>query len=202
LSQDDVRLKWAAVYTYRSQLVFIRELLDSFIRSNKLFAEREPALLPGLTNGNPLNPETWRDADDHPIQPVQVDPAGDLIIRRAIAPADLIALYAGEEQSGSLAVCVQVRGRVTPTQRYLLRVMAVTPQGITQRVARRNYFFQRGSPPTLVHGSYVCTQVSLSELGNPELLFVGAEVQGAQVGILDQIAWQLLIRSEQGGDGS
>ena len=196
LSREDVKLKWQAIYAYRSQLFFIRELLESFIRTNELFAEREPALLPRLADGNPLNPETWRDMDNHPVQPVQVDPIGDFIVTRALAPADLVALYAGESRDNSLAACIQVRGRVTPTQRYLLRIMAVTPHGITHHVARRNYFFQRSSPSAYVNGCYVCTQVPLSQLGNPALLFVGAEVQGAQVGVLDQTAWQLLLRAE------
>jgi LmbE family N-acetylglucosaminyl deacetylase len=191
MSQEDTTLKWEAIRAYRSQLPLLRGLLESFARRNELFGRLEPAILPLLTDGEPLDPGTWQDEDGHAVEPVQGDPVKDFVVRDAIAAADLVALYAGERPDGSLAICAKVRGRVQRTLVYVLRVTAIGPDGVI------HYAAQRGHPRAGWHratavGHYVCDEVPPSELGHPWMVFVGAEVRGPEVGILDQVAWQLV----------
>lgn len=111
---------WEDIRAYRSQLPLHCGLLEGFARRNELFGRLEPAVPPLLTDGEPLDPGTWRGEDGHAVEPVQRDS-----VRDAIAAADLVALYAGERPDGSLAICAEVRDRVQRPLVYVLRVTAL-----------------------------------------------------------------------------
>ena len=189
LSQEDVALKGQAVNKYRSQLPLLRGLLDSFIRGNELFAPVKSFTLPYLGGGKIQSPESWRDENGQAIQPVQWDPVGDFIVRSAIPAADLKALYAVRDANDTLVTCAQVRGEVEASLIYSLRILAVGTQDVVRYQAQtRNK--KPGWHPAALSGDLVCSQVSLSELGNPWIIFLGADVEEIGVGILDQVAWQ------------
>ena len=116
---------WEDIRAYRSQLPLHRGLLEGFARRNELFGRLEPAVPPLLTDGEPLDPGTWRGEDGHAVEPVQRDSVRDFFVRDAIAAADLVALYAGERPDGSLAICAEVRDRVQRPLVYVLRVTAL-----------------------------------------------------------------------------
>jgi N-acetyl-1-D-myo-inositol-2-amino-2-deoxy-alpha-D-glucopyranoside deacetylase len=188
LNQEDVIRKSIAVYQYKSQLPLLHKLLSSFIRTNEVFAQPQPASLTDLSAGELLKPDTWRDLNGNSINAIQKDPVMDYFTRTAVAAADLTAAYAARTSQNSLIVCGRVRLKTDPLLIYRLHILAVSSQGIVH-----HNFVNRGpSNMTRVKlkGPYFCTEVPLSDLGDPWLVFVGANIEEIGVGILDQVAWQ------------
>ncbi len=192
LLPDDIQLKYAAIQEYRSQLPLLRGLLVSFARTNELFAQPQPAVLPDLQTGDPDRPDTWRDAAGAAIAPVQLDPQRDFITRQVSAEADLIAVFAARTSEGTLLLCSQTRGAASPVLIYTLRANAVSDSGVFHHGARNHERPEAWHVPKLT-GAYVCDQVSLAELGNPWLVFIGVDVEEVGTGILDQVAWQAVL---------
>jgi LmbE family N-acetylglucosaminyl deacetylase len=186
---DEV-LKGSAVLQYRSQIPLLHTLLLSFVRRNELFTQPEPAEIPSLDEGSWQDPQTWRDASGLPIQPVQRDPERDFLSRSVLPGADIVALYAAKTPDNSLALCMQLRGRVEPTLVYTMRVSAFGVQGVRQLLARSGENLPPGESPVVKSGSFACTRVGISDLGNPGWLFAGGNVEELGVDIVDQIAWQ------------
>jgi len=188
LDQDEVMRKEQAVDQYKSQLPLLKDLLVSFIRANEVFAQPQPAALADLTAGDPLKPDTWQDAHGHPIDVIQKDPVLDFFTHTAVASADITAAYTARTPQSSLVVCGQVRSKTDSLLIYRLYLLAVSPQGIV------HLNFENHGPSNLKHvilaGPDFCAEVTLSDLGDPWLVFVGADVEEIGVGILDQIAWQ------------
>jgi LmbE family N-acetylglucosaminyl deacetylase len=188
LSQDDTAIKEQAVLQYKSQLPLLRKLLESFIRKNELFAQPQPATLADLSSGDAHDPAAWRDASGLAIPPIQKDPTQDFFTRNAVTAADLVAAYAAQTPENSLVICGQVRDSADSPLSYTLRILAVGSQGVVHRTYK-NHSGQSGYHATL-SGPYFCSSEGLSDLGDPWLIFVGADVEEVGVGILDQIAWQ------------
>ena len=191
LDPQEESLKNKAIDRYRSQHPLLHTLLDSFVRRNELFVQTETADLPTIAEGDPKNPDTWRSSTGQPVQPVQLDPTKDYLTREVVASADLVSVYAARQPDGSLALCSQVRGRTESPLFYTLRVMAVG-QGQLLHVTGRNWNLSPGWKKVTLSGRFACLQVSMAELGNPWLLFAGANVAEEGVGILDQAAWQMI----------
>jgi LmbE family N-acetylglucosaminyl deacetylase len=189
LQPEDVQLKYDAIRDYRTQWPYLRGLMERFARRNELFAEPQPAILSDLYSGDPARPDTWRNAAGAPIAPVERDPQRDFITRAVASDDDLIAIFAARTSEGDLLLCSRMRGHVNPLLVYSLQVNAVSDSGVVQRGAR-NIQRPAGWHDTRLTGAYVCDQVSLAELGNPWVIFVGANVEGVGPELLDQIAWQ------------
>lgn len=188
LNPDNVTRKEQAIYQYQSQLPLLKNLLVSFIRANELFAQPRPAALADLTAGDPLRPDTWQDAQGRPIDAIQKDPVLDFFTRTALATGDLTAAYAARTPQNGLVVCGQVRSKTESLLIYRLYLLAVSPQGIVH-LSFENHG-QSNVNRVILAGPYFCAEVSLSDIGNPWLVFVGADVEESGVGILDEIAWQ------------
>jgi LmbE family N-acetylglucosaminyl deacetylase len=201
LTNDDENQKAQAITKYRSQLPLLRELLDSFIRKNELFGLVQPVALPALAQGDWQNPETWRDTNGAPIQPVQRDPAHDNLPRDILPGGDLVAVYAAQQPDGNLAVCSELRKKAEPTLVYTLRVTAFGSQDVVHSVARTGGNQRTGWKHATTSGNHVCYQVSMSELGNPGWIFVGADVEEMGVSIVDQTAWQEVTMNTAGSGG-
>jgi hypothetical protein len=189
LPPQDAQLKSDALQEYRSQLTLSGNLLVRFARRNELFAQPQPVLLPDFHDGDSIRPETWRDATGAAISPIQLDPQRDFITRDLTAETDLVAVFAARTRDGELLLCSEARGRVRPPLNYTLWVKAVSDTGVFHHGARNHARPAAWHAPRLT-GRYVCDQVSLGELGNPWLLFIGANVAELSAAILDQIAWQ------------
>lgn len=188
-SPEQSNTKLAAVNAYRSQLSLLRELLFSFVRKNELFGKVTPVNLPDLGSGNPVDPSTWQAPDGKAITPVQQDPVKDVISRDVFGSADLVGLFAARTADNQLAICAQVRGKAQSNLIYTLRVNAFGTDSEVHHVARNNRPLP-GWHRTLLSGNYACDEIRIAELGNPNMLFVGANVEQLGVGILDQTAWQ------------
>ena len=190
LTPDDVARKGQAVQAYHSQLPLLRKLMDSFIRQNELFAPVDNVTLPVVTGGNPLDPSTWTDANGQPIPPVERDPVGDFVTRKAIPGADLVAAYLALDKSNNLWVCSQARGEDSAGLTYRLRLKALGANGVLSYEARTGAA-QSGWKKADRSGVYTCAQVSLAELGNPWVVFVGTDVDGGGR-LMDQTGWQMV----------
>jgi LmbE family N-acetylglucosaminyl deacetylase len=192
ITQEEAMRKWDALQLYRSQLSFLSELFQRFIRRNELFERVEPGALPSLASGEPLNPSTWRDPQGNALAPVQRDPVKDMFVRDAVAGADLMALWAAQTADGTLAVCADLRGEAVPRLSYTLRVSAVTSDGVRQQAAMWGNG-QPGAGRTEAAGQFICTRFALSDLGSPWAVALGAEVRGPEGIDLDQVAWAFLL---------
>jgi N-acetyl-1-D-myo-inositol-2-amino-2-deoxy-alpha-D-glucopyranoside deacetylase len=199
LSPAEVKLKEQAVYQYKSQLPLLKGLLVSFVRANELFAQQPPATLADLAAGDRLKPDTWQDAKGNPIGAIQKDPVLDFFTHTAVASADLTAAYAARTPQNTLIVCGQVRASTDLLLTYRLSLLAVNPQGIVHR-SFKNHGASHADRVSLAGPSF-CAEVALSELGNPWLVFVGAEVNEMGVGNLDQTAWQQVNIAPAAGQG-
>ena len=167
--------------------------MERFARRNDLFAQPQPAVLPDLLTGDPDRPDTWRDAAGAAIAPIQLDPQRDFITREFNDEADLVAVFAARTSEGNLLFCSQLRGVARPLLNYTLWANAVSDFGVIHHGARNHERPAAWHTPRLT-GTYVCDQVSLAELGDPWLVFIGANVEELGTGgILDQIAWQAVF---------
>jgi LmbE family N-acetylglucosaminyl deacetylase len=189
LQPEEVQLKYDAIRDYRTQWPTLRGLMERFARRNELFAQPQSAVLPELQSGDPDRPNTWQDADGAVIAPVERDPQRDFITRAVASDDDLIAVFAARTTEGDLLLCSQMRGRVNPLLMYTLQVNAVSDFGVVHHGAR-NIQHPAGWHAARLAGAYVCDRISLAELGNPWIIFVGVKVEGAGPELLDQTAWQ------------
>jgi len=189
LTQSEIDQKEKAVSQYRSQLSLLRTLLESFVRSNELFAQPTAKVLPFLSEGEPDNPDSWRDMDGQQVPPIVEDPIKDFITRELAPAADLVAVYAAQDGNDQLLLCAQLDAKPQPNFVYTLRVKAISADKVVDAVAS-NRPLQKDWKIAQLTDHYVCNQMSIAELGEPWLIFVGASSQGNGVGILDQVAWQ------------
>lgn len=191
LPRPDTDLKGQAVAQYKTQLALLRNLLESFIRTNELFASPQPVTLTSIYSGYALTPDSWLDPSGQAIQPVQKDPAKDLFTRDVLPPADLLAVYAAQTLDGKLRICAQVRGDADSTYIYTLRLKGIGTSTLTERTASSRTR-KPGQNKAVVLDKYACDSISLADLGNPWLILVAADVEDTLTGILDQAAWQLV----------
>jgi LmbE family N-acetylglucosaminyl deacetylase len=193
LTPAEITLKGQAVQAYRSQLPLLRNLLESFVRANETFSAVHDATLATVTQGELYNPATWVDSSGHQVDPVQRDPAGDYTTRSFVPAGDLTVVYASRDMQGNLQVCAQMRENTIPEITYILRLKALTDNGIVAYQART------GSTQTgwyTIHrsGVHACITTTLVSLGNPWAVYVGATTE-AGGRIEDESAWQMVYIS-------
>jgi len=191
LDAQETSRKWQALQHYRSQLPLLRGLLERFARRNELFALVPSAVLEPLAEGNTADPTTWRTADGQPLPPIERDPVKDFITRDVVPAADLTALYAAAALDGRLVVCSQVDGIASRELSYFVRALASGETGIVHRAQKASLARRTDQTPTTA-GHFACTQFDLADLGHPDRVFLGSDVHGTGVGILDQTAWQMV----------
>jgi LmbE family N-acetylglucosaminyl deacetylase len=181
--------KQKAVMDYRSQLPLLRGLLESFVRQNELFAKAQAGKLIKMDQGKLTDPGSWQDSSGNSIQPIVLDPVKDFITRDFLGSADLTEVDATLYNGDTLALCGGVRERTSPTLIYSLRVLSVGSQGVVHQTAR-SHFNKNGSKRLQRSGRYFCNQIKLEDLGNPWIIFFGADVEQVGTGVIDQTAWQ------------
>jgi len=192
LTPADVALKGQAVQLYRSQLPLLRNLMESFVRTNETFAPVTTPDLATAAQGNPLDPSTWRDAAGAIIPPVQLDPVGDFFTRSVIKAGDLTAVYAARDAHNNLQICAQVLEETLPVVIYTIRFKALTESG-SGIISFEATSGRAGVGVLAVQrsGVYACTSVSLVQLGNPWAVYLGVNtVSGGR--ILDEAGWQMI----------
>ena len=191
LTPSDTSIKGQAVQAYQSQLPLLRNLMESFVRANEAFAPVTNAILPVAAQAEPNNPASWMDASGQPVSPVQRDPVADYATRSFIPAGDLTAVYAARDLQDNLMVCAQVREGTIPEITYVLRLKALTANGINVLQARTG---QTPDGWVILHrsGVYACLTVSMADLGNPWAVFVGAATVGGGR-IEDETGWQMVM---------
>ena len=192
LTTEDVTIKGKAVQEYRSQLPLLHGLMESFVRVNELFSKVSNADIKTVARGDPLDPGSWQDNSGTAIAPVQFDPTLDFFVRDAIPASDLTAFYAGRGSDGQLWMCGQLRAPTEESLTYLLRLKALTAEGIVTYQAHTGKM-QAGWEQAQVSGRYFCAQVSMASLGNPWAVYAAVESQGPDRVALDQTGWQMIM---------
>jgi N-acetyl-1-D-myo-inositol-2-amino-2-deoxy-alpha-D-glucopyranoside deacetylase len=196
LNSVDVDQKLSAVAEYKSQLPLLSRLLYSFIRQNELFDKPISADLQTLNKGDWQNPNTWLDAQGKAIKPVQEDPINDFITRKIFIAGDLVALYLVKNDNNNLNICAQLRGKTDSDLIYTLKLHLIE-NGKVNRIEARNNHLKTGQQTAILIGNYACFQLKSNDLGNPWLIIVGADVEEIELGVLDQIPWQLVYVNSQ-----
>ena len=130
LTPADVQRKGQAVQAYKSQLPLLHGLLESFVRSNELFASVDNGVLPVVKSGSWSDPSTWKNALGQTILPVERDPVGDFFVRRAFPSADLVAAYLAMDTVHDLWICSQTRDEISTGLTYQLRIKALDAQSV------------------------------------------------------------------------
>lgn len=189
LDTQDENTKEQAIHKYSSQRTTMPELLDSFVRVNELFGVDEDGTLPVLTDAQTDDPSTWRGQDGLAVAPIQTDPVRDYPTRELIPSSDIVALYAGWWQDG-LVMCLQVRGRASGDMNYHFHAKIIGPDGLADLQASNQK--KPDQLPAALHGRYICSQMSNTELQNPEYIYLGATVSSLISEVMDRIAWKML----------
>ena len=191
LAVVDEALKGEAVLAYRSQLSLLRGFMESFVRSNELFAPVVSQDLPVAVAGVPNDPSTWQDAAKQPIASIQLDPVQDYFLRRDLPGTDLAALYAA--RSGDILwACAQLRVRASDDVPYTFQLKALTETSIVPYMAR-SHKPRPGEGQVTLHKDYACFQVPLLELGDPWAIHISVETQSPDANLpFDQTAWQMV----------
>ena len=180
LTPEDIQRKGLAMQAYRTQLPLLRGLMDSFIRTNELFAAVDNVVLPVAAKGDPFNPSSWTDKNGNSIPPVERDPVGDFIVRSAVPGSDLVAAFLARSVSSTLWMCSQARDEISVGLTHRLRLKALDGKGVITYEARTGEV-QTGWKRASQSGVYTCSEVSLAELGNPWAVYLGTEVEGGGV---------------------
>ena len=190
LSSDVESLKWDAIQQYRSQIPSLRRLLESFVRTNELFARIDsPALVKG-TADNPDDPSTWKDSAGQPVKPLIVDPTGDFITRDAVPGADITALYGIIDDNQDLHICGEMLTKIGEFTTYTLKIKTYGDNGFEEV----NLSYPDHNTPKIVMGSgnNICTVRKMSDLHNPSIITIGFETHTAALGTIDHIGWVFL----------
>ena len=190
LTQEDVRRKGMAVQAYKSQLPLLHGLLESFVRSNELYAFANPVTLDMAAEGNPDDPLTWKNKNGALIQPVERDPVGDFFVRRAFPSADLVAAFFARGKTNSLWICSQARDDTAFDLTYQLRIKILNGNSVEEFNATTGKQ-EPGWDKATRKGIYICAQTSLEQSGNPWAFFIGSDVVGGGR-LMDQTGWQLV----------
>jgi LmbE family N-acetylglucosaminyl deacetylase len=190
LTPEDVQKKGLAVQAYKSQLPLLHGLLESFVRSNELYAMVNPVTLVKTVQGNQDDPSTWVDVKDNPISPVERDPIGDFFVRRAFPSADLVAAYFTIDNSNTLWICSQARDETAFDLTYQLRIKALSGNSVTSFSATTGKQ-EPGWVKATRNGVFTCAQTRFDTLGIPWGFFIGSDVVGGGQ-VLDQTGWQLV----------
>lgn len=191
LTRAQEATKQQAVQAYKSQLPLLRGLMESFVRTNELFAPVVSLNLPEAATGEPEDPSSWQNAEGQPIPPVQLDPRGDVFSHRAAPSTDLTAVYAARTPAGDLWMCARLSGRAVTNVTYALRLKALTEDDVLLYTARTRP--QARQSGITRHGVYFCAQTTLADLDQPWAIFLGATVESPDSNVpFDQTAWKVL----------
>jgi LmbE family N-acetylglucosaminyl deacetylase len=187
LSQDMESLKWKAIQQYHSQIPSLRRLLESFVRTNELFARIEsPVLLKG-TVANPNDPSTWRDSTGQVVSALGIDPTGDFITRDAVPDADITAIYGLIDESQILHICGELRANIGDLTTYTIKVKTYGDNGFEE--VNLSYPDHSTSDKIMESGNRVCGVLKMSDLHNPSIMMIGFETHSPALGTIDHIGW-------------
>ena len=192
LSPQDIALKERAIRQYRSQIPTLGRLLESFVRTNELFAPVVDASLQLVEQGNAQNPASWVNEAGRPIQALQLEPAHDTIVLNALPSSALTALYAARDDAGTFWMCVQADGPTSREVTYTLHLKALTSNGIQDYQVRTSNLKATGHKAQR-SGVNVCDQIPLAALGNPWAIYIGADSEGPGNLLLDRVGWQMVV---------
>jgi hypothetical protein len=131
------------------------------------------------------------DADGRSIEPVQLDPTADILERVVFPDADLKTLYMARTSPDGLVACAETVAAPVPEVAYVLHLRGIGFEGVIDQV-------EEGEPTYTTNRDFLnrryftCSQFSLAELGDPVLIFTGAETQEEGLKTVDQMACQLV----------
>lgn len=187
LSTDVETQKWNAIQQYKSQLSSLRELLESFVRTNELFARIDTPQLVTGTAVKPDDPSTWKNAAGHSVSPLQLDPTMDFISRDAVPDADITAMYGIIDGNQVLHLCGEMRTHIGPLVTYTIKVKSYGDNGFEER--NLSYLNGRGQAGISGAGKYVCAVIKMADLHHPTVIMIGFETHALSPNTIDHIGW-------------
>ncbi len=175
LTPAQVERKWKAIQQYATQTRLLGDFLPSFARKNELFFSLDPLELPLIGYGSvPLL--------ESDVEPLSInEPRRESARRVLLAGADLVG-WKVARLGNTLLLTADVRGRLLPGLTY--RIWLKTPDGNT-------YSFDLRDSQVSPYFSSFTAQVDISEIGDPSVLGIAAEVRRGVT--LDRTGWSFLI---------
>jgi LmbE family N-acetylglucosaminyl deacetylase len=193
LTSDEVAKKKASLQEYRTQMHVLAWLMDAFIRKNELFSTVPETTLPVLAEGEPKDPYTWRGPDGSYIKPVDRSPEKDMVFNEKLAGTDLVAIYAARQADVGLAVAAELRSRPRKRLNYILGVRTLNADGEVGFAEARSKKPDDTGNQVEFHGRFAHFLFPANQIGDPVMVFVGAEVEGPKELSLDDTNWPRLI---------
>ncbi len=193
LSNDLINRKYSAVLLYQSQLPSLKNLLESFIRTNELFA---PAAQVSIETGkvdNPIQPDSWIDSNGVSMKPILKDPIDDFFTRAADPSADIKSVYA-ITSSQNVDLCAEMVSKVESLNEYSLKIRTYDKKISNYLVLSTST--EDTKKALTKNGKFVCGTINLAELENPKIVMFAFETMSADLVEVDHTAWALLNLSK------
>ncbi|HEY8496975.1 MAG TPA: PIG-L family deacetylase [Limnochordales bacterium] len=204
LPRESVERKLEALRCYRSQMVFMRNYLLSFVRRTELFGVFQPLPVPWVEDGAILvDGEAY---DWEGIASVALNPRSHLLTRRVGRSADLRAVAACRD-GDNLYLRMELRHRAVNDYLYCislygaggasrgeetrqrLRIGLQVPDRV--RIKGEGGWQPAGDIVVRALRSQLEVGIPLSLLGWPERVFLGVETRFRGL-VMDRVAWQVL----------
>src|SRR5690606_36235352 len=212
LPRESVERKLEALRCYRSQMVFMRNYLLSFVRRTELFGVFQPLPVPWVEDGAILvdgEAYDWEGIDN-----VALNPRSHLLTRRVGRSADIKAVAACRD-GHNLYLRMELRHRAVNDYLYCislygvggasrgaeirqrLRIGLQVPDRV--RIKGEGGWQPAGDIVVRAFRSQLEVGIPLSLLGWPERVFLGVETRFRGL-VMDRVAWQVLdfLGEEQG----
>ncbi|HLT58586.1 MAG: PIG-L family deacetylase [Limnochordales bacterium] len=204
LPEEAVERKLQALLCYRSQMVFMRRYLLSFVRRNELFGLFQPLPLPWVEDGGILVDGESYDWDG--VGGAVVDPRRQSITRRVGRSADIRAVAACRDRH-NLYLRMELRHRAVNDYLYGISLYGVGRQVRGEEVRQRLRIGLQVPDRVRVKGDggweptgdivvrarrhQLEVGIPLALLGWPERVFLGVETRFRGL-VMDRVAWQVL----------
>jgi hypothetical protein len=191
LSAEQELAKLNAVGAYRSQLVFSREYLHSFVRQDELFMRMN-----GATALRVVEAEVFPDSDaNHAVGhdaglPEHSDPVRDGVARLVHPRADIAGLRVFR-WGDNLWVMFELRAPASRAYAYDLYVRVFFQEGTT---TWEKHYGRTGTNDAWAQGDRVWFRLDRRVLGEAKWLAVAAEAR--QGVVLDRTAWYVIRLTE------
>ncbi|OUM95246.1 MAG: hypothetical protein BAA04_09780 [Firmicutes bacterium ZCTH02-B6] len=204
LGREAVERKLQALRCYRSQMVFMRQYLLSFVRRTELFGLFEPLSVPWVDDGAILVDGEAYDWDG--VDNVALNPRSHLVTRRVGRSADIRSVAACRDGQ-NLYLRMELRHRVVNDYLYGISLYGVGAASRGDETRRRLRIGLQVPDRVRIKGeggwqpagdivaralrSQLEVAVPLSLLGWPERVFFGVETRFRGL-VMDRVAWQVL----------
>jgi LmbE family N-acetylglucosaminyl deacetylase len=193
LEPEQVTRKLSALKYYRSQMAVMADFLEAFGRKNELFTPLPVTQLAQLSQGDPKNPNSWRDAHGAVVGLLDRSPHMDFYADELMPATDIVKTFAAQNPDGSIWVAIKLRGKARRFHHYHLGILAIDAEGALHYLHASNHPRDETVLSVELSGKYVVAQFPAERLAGARVLFIGGLVTGPHSIVVDNSNWPLVI---------